>query len=320
MGWVRLVVGHEDGSSMTATSIPLQRWIWLPFVFIAAMYYAAPRLLKRAFAPPQRDATQTPGDFGLPEEQVWLDSVNGTRLHGWFVPVDGPAPAVVVLHGWGGNAALMLPLAPHLHRARYHVLLLDARNHGLSEHDRFTSMPRFAEDLEVAVDWLRAHPAVTSVGVIGHSVGAGAAILSASHGGELEAVVSVSAPAHPGELMRVQMASIPGPFLELILGAVQKTIGQRFDEFAPRNRIAHVDIPLLLIHGASDQVVPVSNLHELSAANRKAATLVVPNGGHSDLAPFEAHIDEIIAFLDRYLQSAAQILQTRDSRTINPQR
>ncbi len=305
---------------MTAKNNTMYRWIWLPLGFTAAMYYATPRLLKRAFAPPQRDTTQTPGDFGLPEEQVWLDSVNGTRLHGWFVPVDGPAPAVVVLHGWGGNAALMLPLAPHLHQTGYHVLLLDARNHGLSEHDRFTSMPRFAEDLDVAVDWLRAHPAVTSVGVIGHSVGAGAAILSASHGGEVEAVVSVSAPAHPGELMRVQMASIPGPFRELILSAVQRTIGHRFDEFAPRNRIVHVDVPLLLIHGASDQVVPVSNLHELSAANPAAATLVVPNGGHSDLAPFEAHIDEIIAFLDRHLRSPARILQTPDPKTINPQR
>ena len=288
---------------MTEKQVRMGRWIWLPVGLFAALYYAAPRILKRAFAPPQRDATQTPGDFGLPEEQVWLDSVNGTRLHGWFVPVDRAAPAVVVLHGWGGNAALMLPLAPHLHRAGYHVLLLDARNHGLSEHDRFASMPRFAEDLEVAVAWLRAHPAVTSVGVIGHSVGAGAAILSASRGGELEAVVSVSAPAHPGELMRVQMARIPGPLRELILAAIQRTIGYRFDEFASRNRIAHVDAPLLLIHGAVDQVVPVSNLHELSAANPQAATLVVPNGGHSDLAPFEDHVGDIIDFLDRHLRS-----------------
>ena len=287
---------------MTAKTNTMCRWIWLPLGFVAATYYATPRLLTRAFAPPQRDTTRKPGDFGLPEQQVWLDSVNGTRLHGWFVAVNLPAPAVVVLHGWGGNAALMLPLAPHLHRAGYHVLLIDARNHGLSEHDRFASMPRFGEDLDVAVAWLRAHPAVTSVGVIGHSVGAGAAILNASHGGELEAVVSVSAPAHPGELMRVQMASIPGPFRELILDAVQRTIGYRFDDFASRNRVALVEAPLLLIHGALDQVVPVSNLHELAAAYPEAETLVVRDGGHSDLAPFEAHIDEIITFLDRHLR------------------
>ena len=43
----------------------------------------------------------------------------------------------------------MLPLAPHLHRAWFHTLFLDARNYGFSEHNSLKSMPRFAEDLEV---------------------------------------------------------------------------------------------------------------------------------------------------------------------------
>lgn len=60
------------------------RWIRLPIALAAAAFYAVPRVMKRTFAPPQPDATRTPGDLGLPEEQVWLDSVNGTRLHGWF--------------------------------------------------------------------------------------------------------------------------------------------------------------------------------------------------------------------------------------------
>jgi pimeloyl-ACP methyl ester carboxylesterase len=232
---------------------------------------------------------------------VWFDSVNGTRLHGWFIPVEGRAPAVIVLHGWGGNAALMLPLAPHLHRAGFHTLFLDARNHGLSEHDRFTSMPRFAEDLEVAADWARAHPAVTSVGVIGHSVGAGAAILSASRGDSFDAVVSVSAPAHPGDMMREQMTSVPKPLLTLILGAIQRVIGYRFDAFAPRHRIAMVSRPVMLVHGSADQVVPIDNLDELAAAHPDAEVLVVPGAGHTDLEPFEHHVANITDFLDRHL-------------------
>lgn len=167
---------------------PSGRWMWLPIAAVASAYYAAPRILRSAFAPPRREGTETPADLGLPAEEIWLNSVSGKRLHGWFIPVDGRAPAVVVLHGWGGNASLMLPLARHIHQAGFHALFFDARNHGLSEHDRFTSMPRFAEDLDVAAGWLGDHPAVTTVGVIGHSVGAGAAILSASRGDHLRAV------------------------------------------------------------------------------------------------------------------------------------
>jgi len=277
------------------------RWAWVPFGIAAGTYYAAPRILRHAFAPPQRHAEQTPRDLRLPEEQVWLESVNGTRLHGWFIPVETQSPAVVVLHGWGGSAALMLPIAPHLNAAGFHTLFLDARNHGLSEHDSFTSMPRFAEDLEVAVGWLLDHPAVTSVGVIGHSVGAGAAILSASRSDMLDAVVSVSAPAHPGDMMRRQMAAVPRPMLNLVLGAVQQLIGSQFDAFAPRARIGLVTAPVLLVHGAADAVVPIENLHELAAAQHNAEILVVPDAGHSDLEPFERYIGAITGFLDRQM-------------------
>lgn len=287
--------------TITPTLRAVGRWIWLPIALAAGAYYAIPRVMKRTFAPPQRDTAHSPSDLGLPEEQVWLDSVNGTRLHGWFIPVEGIAPAVVVLHGWGGNAGLMLPLAPHLHEAGFHALFLDARNHGISEHDSFTSMPRFAEDLEVGVDWLRAHSGVTSIGVIGHSVGAGAAILSASRNDRLAAVVSVASFAHPGDMMRDQMAGIPKPMLALILGVMQRIIGYRFDEFAPRNRIGLIAAPVMLVHGAADSIVPIESLHELAAADPGADVLVVPDGGHSDLTPFEPYVSDITDFLHQHL-------------------
>lgn len=258
-------------------------------------------MFRKAFAPPQRDASRSPSDLGLPEEQVWLRSTTGTRLHGWFSPVQGNAPVVIVLHGWGGNASLMLPLAPHLHAAGFHSLFLDARNHGHSEHDTFVSMPRFAEDLEVAADWVADQDRVTSIGVIGHSVGAGAAILSGSRSDRYSAVVSVSSFAHPEEMMREQMDRIPGPVLNAILEAVQRTIGYRFETFAPRNRLPQVKAPVLLVHGDSDPVVPISDLHELSAVRPEADVVVVENGGHSDLAPFEPYVDQITGFLAKHL-------------------
>jgi pimeloyl-ACP methyl ester carboxylesterase len=243
----------------------------------------------------------TPADLGLPEEQVWLQSVNGTRLHAWYIPVEGLAPAIIVLHGWGGNASLMLPLAAHLHHAGFHALFLDARNHGLSEHDTFASMPRFAEDLEAGVGWLEARPLVSSIGVIGHSVGAGAAILAASRGDQFGAVVSVSSLAHPGEMMSRQMARIPRPIPALLLRAVQRTIGYRFDEFAPRERLGSVAAPVMLVHGDADDVVPISSLWDLADAHPGAEILVVPDGDHSDLDTFEAHLGQIMDFLHRHL-------------------
>jgi uncharacterized protein len=246
-------------------------------------------------------ASTTPGDLGLSAERVWLRSKSKTRLHGWFIPVEGRAPAVLVVHGWGGNASLMLPFAPELHRAGFHAFFLDVRNHGLSEPDRFVSMPRFADDLEVALDWLSKRLQVTTIGVIGHSVGAGAAILSASRGRAPDAVVSVAAPADPGDLMRELMARLPRPLLDAALAAVQTIIGARFEDFAPRHRIPLVETPLLLVHGDADSVVPIASLHELAAAQARAEVLVVADGEHSDLQRFAPHFGEITGFLSRHL-------------------
>jgi pimeloyl-ACP methyl ester carboxylesterase len=203
----------------------------------------------------------------------------------------------------------MLPLAPHIHDAGYHALFIDARNHGLSEHDSFSSMPRFAEDLEVAVEWARERDDVSAVGVIGHSVGAGALIYSASKGAPIDAAVSVSSFAHPGEMMYENMP-FPKPVVRAILEAVQRTIGYRFDEFAPRSRVAHIDIPLLLVHGDQDDVVPISNLHELDDAHCCAEVIIVPGGGHSDLEPFEPYIDDIVDFFARNLPADAPSIPT----------
>lgn len=285
----------------SSTNSPLRPSLVLPFLALAGAAYVGPRLVKRAIAPPQRDSSVAPRDLGLPEVAVSLRSTTGTRLHGWFIPVDGRAPAVIVLHGWGANSSLMLPLARHIHEAGLHSFFIDARNHGLSEPDTFASMPRFAEDLEVAADWLAARGEVASIGVVGHSVGAGAAILSASESPRYDALVSVSSFAHPGEMMREQMDRIPSPVVSLILEVIQLTIGYRFETFAPRHRLPRVKAPVLLVHGDRDPVVPISDLEELREVRPEAEVLVVPDGGHSDLAPFEPYVGQIIEFFQRHL-------------------
>ena len=55
-------------------------------------------------------------------------------------------------------------------------------------------LPRFAEDIEAALCWLARQPEVDplALGVIGHSVGAGAALLAATHYPSIRAVVSLA--------------------------------------------------------------------------------------------------------------------------------
>jgi len=97
-------------------------------------------LILRGLRAPRLAHQRTPADLGFSALELRLPSVGGAHLFAWFVPapVGSPAPAVVVVHGWGANASLMLPCLPPLHAAGFSVLLVDARCHGKSDGARFT--------------------------------------------------------------------------------------------------------------------------------------------------------------------------------------
>lgn len=253
----------------------------------------------------------TPQCSGLPYREVSIPTANGKRLFGWFIAAAGEAasPAVAVLHGWGGNAEMMLPLAAPLHGAGYAVLLFDARNHGRSEGDSFSSMPRFAEDLEYALDWLALQPCVDAgkIAVLGHSVGAAAALLTASRRSSLAGVISIASFSHPDGMMRRMLASHHIPFVPLgwyVLHYVQRVIGHRFSDIAPCNTISRINCPVLLVHGTEDAIVPVEEVESIYA-NRSGdhVRLLIMAGNHDSVDELDRQVGELTEFLDQVMAS-----------------
>jgi pimeloyl-ACP methyl ester carboxylesterase len=263
--------------------------------------------LRRSLRAPRLAHTRSPADLGLRFTAERIPSANGKRLHAWLIPAPDraaqPAPALVIVHGWGSNSDLMLPLAPALHAAGLSLLFIDTRCHGASDDDTFASLPRFAEDTVHAVDWLAAQPQIDPlrIALLGHSVGAGAVLLAASWRAQTAAVVSLAAFAHPAEMMRRWMAekNIPdaviGPY---ILRYVQRTIGYRFDTIAPLTTLPQLHCPVLLMHGEHDTVVPVADAHRLQAAagNSKVQLHIGP-GGHDSMEAFLRAMPEVTRFL-----------------------
>lgn len=118
------------------------------------------------FHPPRRVESGTPADFGMAYRETTINTRGGKRLFAWWLPAAAPSPTAVLLHGWGANAELMLQLALPLHRAGLNVLLLDARNHGRSDPILFSSLPRFAQDLGEAVNWVKTRTSEASGSIV----------------------------------------------------------------------------------------------------------------------------------------------------------
>lgn len=77
---------------------------------------------------------------------VSVPTVRGRQLHAWWWPQVqvGKGACAVLMHGWGSNASNLMSAAQHLQAQGWHVLLPDARSHGLSDGDDYSSLPRVA--------------------------------------------------------------------------------------------------------------------------------------------------------------------------------
>lgn len=273
-----------------------------------ALRSLAHRAILRGLRAPRLDHPPGTVGQGLAADRVREVRIRGPRgkqLFGWLISpmatAQRPAPAVLAMHGWGANAAMMWPVVPPLHAAGFAVLLLDARCHGRSDDEVFTSMPRFAEDIAAGLAWLRLQPDIDAsrLALLGHSVGAAAALLHASHRHDVRAVVSLSAFAHPREVMRRWMAEkrVPYPVLGwYVLRHVQRVIGTSFDAIAPLTTLTRVRCPTLLVHGRADRTVPVDDARRLLGVSRHARLLLV-EGDHDLRAALAPHARTLVDFL-----------------------
>jgi pimeloyl-ACP methyl ester carboxylesterase len=207
-------------------------------------------------------------------------------------------PAIVVVHGWESNRGRTFAHVRYLHAAGFHCLAFDVRGHGDSPEETLPiNVPEFAEDTAAAVRWVATRPEVSTVGVLGHSMGGAGAIVAASHEPLIKAVVSASAPA---DLVRItrktfQMAGmqIPEPIATPLawFTAAVLLIPRRHsvDDASATAAAARYRGPLLLIHGAQDHGVPVAHLELIARAavdgrgredDPAVETLVLPDFGH----------------------------------------
>lgn len=276
------------------------------------------RVLMRVYRLPARDVTITPATFGLAAQDVTLAAVDGTQLRGWLIPVAGnagpgddrrgPGPAVVVMHGWGSCAGDLMAAAPALVDAGIATLMLDARGHGSSGPAEFMSLPRFGEDIETAVAWLRADPRIDPdrIALVGHSVGAGAALLVAALDRHIVAVVSIASMADPAAVMttRMRRLRLPARLVEALLGTVEQTIGHSFPDFAPVHTIARIGVPVLVVHGLADATVSADDAVHLAQVGPTAELLLVPAATHDDLGGYLGVMPQLVAHLRRAMESA----------------
>lgn len=268
-------------------------------------YGRAYRLAHPARAPINR----TPASLGLPYEDIWLRTSDGLTLSAWYIP---PRNRVVVIgvHGMGSNRAEFLEEAAFLYRKKYGVLLLDLRNHGESDGEVTTLGYYETRDIAAALAYIRQREtAGAAVAVFGHSMGAAAALMAAAQLPEIEAVIAVSPFTSVEDNLDEGIRSLTGLnprfFAPLVLFFGQWEAGVDLSAVRPVDVIGRISPrPVLLIHGAKDQTLPVRNSYQLYEAARDPKVLVVYEGvGHGGFVFQEPkqYPRQVLEFLEQYV-------------------
>ncbi|MBN9517363.1 alpha/beta hydrolase [bacterium] len=223
-------------------------------------------------------------------EDVWIDSPDGARLHGWLATPDGDPRAVVLFcHGNGRNVTTRRHVL-ELYRDRMNatVLVFDYRGYGKS-----TGRPTEAGvllDARAARRWLAARTGVPEGDVViaGHSLGGGVAVDLAAGDGARALVLEGTFTNLP-DVADHHVPLIPmRPLMLAELNSLRKIPNYRG--------------PLLQVHGDADRIVPYELGRRLFVAGNEPKEFVtVPNGNHNDLytPAFVAALDRFLAALPR---------------------
>jgi fermentation-respiration switch protein FrsA (DUF1100 family) len=252
------------------------------------------------FFQPDRFLVHTPDTFGAAYEPVEMRAADGTALFGWFLPSEGPPRATVLfLHGNGQNISSHIASVAWMPRAGFNVLALDYRGYGRS--GGFPSLPGLQLDIDAAMNALLARADVDPQRVVlfGQSLGGALAIYYVTHSkhrNNVCALVADSAFSDYRAISREKFANafITWPFQWL----PWLTVDNRYSPEASVRAVS--PIPLLLIHGDEDDLVPLHHsqrLYEL-AANPKELW-VVQDSGHIQSMQDASLRERLTAYLDK---------------------
>jgi uncharacterized protein len=266
----------------------------------AAAFLAAD-ILRRAytrsqlFAPsPHPVKSWDPVDYGIPAgaaEEVWFDSPDGQRLYGWYCRAEHPVASALFCHGNTANLTLSADMIPHLLRAGLNVLFFDYRGFGRSS-GKATYAGVIADGVTAARLHDRLRPQDLPSVLYGFSLG-GAIAAQVIRRHRFDGLILQSTFTTLAALTRLLFPRLPLHLLARHL-------------FNTKAAIRKVDVPLLVLHGTNDEVVPFAMSHELFGAcsTPKKKLHCVDGALHKDL--FHVDPETLVSVIAEFISDLPQ--------------
>ncbi|MEM8573904.1 MAG: alpha/beta fold hydrolase [Pseudomonadota bacterium] len=240
-------------------------WLVAAYVLICVVVYFA----NRAFIYFPDPARVPPAQLGLTDvKEVEITTADGVLLIGWYAPPQHGKPTILYFHGNASNAANRAPRIAAMAHDGFGVFYLNNRGYGGSG-DKPTEEKNIT-DATAAYEYLVSLgvPANTIV-AYGESLGSAQAIALATKR-SLAAIVLESPLTSVIDVAKGLYFWLP---LNLLIT----------DTYNNEENIRSVRVPVLVLHGEQDSVIPVKMGRRLfRAANNPKRIKIFPGGRHVD--------------------------------------
>lgn len=236
--------------------------------------------------------TWDPRDYGIPEgatEEIWIDTPDGERLHAWYCRSANPRASALFCHGNTGNLTVSAHSIPYLLRAGLSVLFFDYRGYGKSS-GKATVSGVIADAVTAAQVHEDLRPRNLPSILYGFSLG-GAIAAQVIQQHPFDALILQSTFTSLRDITRQLYPRFP---LHLLAGGMFDTLGA----------VRRLRVPLLVLHGTADEVVPCSMAHSLFEACPTARRIHPVEGAlHKDI--FVRDPDAAAREIGRFLEDVA---------------
>ncbi|HEX4953445.1 MAG TPA: alpha/beta fold hydrolase [Thermoanaerobaculia bacterium] len=229
---------------------------------------------ERLFFTPVGSRRRSRGEAQLAEAERFSVPFAGGRLAAWRW---GRGPAVLLLHGWAGQAAQLTSLVPPLVARGYSVAAFDAPGHGRSGRG-LSSLPQFARALSAVAE--RVGPVSA---IVAHSMGAAAAALAHREGLAVERMVFLAPAADPPSWIAQQAGVFGiGPrVVQRLRSRSERRLGFGWHELNVPAMAPQLSAGLLVIHDRGDAEVPFSDGAAVAGAWPGAELVETRGLGHN---------------------------------------
>ena len=251
----------------------MRRWLWTALevagalvVLVGVVWMFRERITDAMLFHPGRGQPRTPAAVGLEHEAIGLTADDGIRTQAWWIPGDGTGPVIVFFHGNAGVMADRLENARALTELGTSVFMPEYRGYGDSE-GRPSERGLYA-DAVAALREAERRAGNRPVIAFGRSLG-GAVAAHAAARIPIDGLVLESTFTSLAEMARIVLP-LPG---------AGKLPPYRFDTLGT---IRKLSIPVLILHGDADELIPFRMGAALARSAPEAILHRVVGGTHND--------------------------------------